>query len=77
MAVSSRPLTWEDVGSLPPKAGPVTGRWKGIIWAARRCPQDGGLPAGQWAAPRVWGELHVMGDPALLDRIECEAGLRP
>jgi hypothetical protein len=75
MAVSTRPLTWREVGSLPPKAAPVTGRWRGVVWVEYRSRHHPSLPGSTWGACRRWGELHVMGDPELLDRIEREANL--
>jgi hypothetical protein len=75
MTVSTRPLTWLEVGALPSKAAPVTGRWRGIIWVECRRGRHPSQPGCTWGACRCWGALHATGDPELLDRIEREADL--
>jgi hypothetical protein len=77
MAVSTRPLTWLEVGSLPPRTVPITAPWRGILWAQPAGRVDRRQPGRLWSACRHWGDLHVTGDPELLDRIEHEANLRP
>jgi hypothetical protein len=74
MAVSTRPLTWREVGSLP-KTEPAPGRWRGVIWVECRSGHDPSQPGSTWGACRRWGGLHATGDPALLDHIEREANL--
>jgi hypothetical protein len=73
LAVSIRPLTWEQVGRLcvgRHRQGP---QWEGIIWAIDRQTNLDVAPVPPWDGEcRDWGGIQVTGDPRLLDRIEHE-----
>jgi hypothetical protein len=71
LALSTRPLTWEQVGRLC-RAAPGQGPdWEGVIWAIDRSSALGALAGPPWNGEcRVWGGVLVSGDSALLDRIE-------
>jgi hypothetical protein len=75
LAISTRPLTWDQVGRLCLAAPGRGAGWEGVIWAinwpsgpgpARQLPWDG--------ESRVWGQVLVTGDRGLLDRLEREGG---
>src|SRR5262249_14284532 len=71
LALSPRPLTWEQVGRLcraAPGRGPA---WEGGLWAGARSAAVGAVAGPPWhGACRVWGDVLVSGAPALLDRVE-------
>jgi hypothetical protein len=71
LAVSTRYLTWEEVGGLC-RATPGRGcQWKGIIWAINLHSRLGVQTETPWHGEcRVWGAILVTGDRDLLDRIE-------
>jgi hypothetical protein len=71
LALSTRPLTWEQVGRLC-RAAPGQGPdWEGVIWAVNRSAALEDLPVPPWDGEcRVWGGVLVTGDRRLLDRIE-------
>ena len=76
VAVSTRPLTWQDANTLRKGTGPGGSElpaWAGVLWAARLSPNLADMPGPPWDRPcRVWGNLLVTGDQDLLDRIEQE-----
>jgi hypothetical protein len=66
VAVSTRRLTWEEVGGLDRCVrGPA---WDGIAWAINISPTVQTLP--WYGECRVWGGVIVTGDPRLLDYIQ-------
>lgn len=73
LAVSTRPLDWEELVHLhkaPAEPGP---QWSGIVWVLNRSANLDDMPAPPWAGPcRDWGGVVATGDPRLLDRIERE-----
>jgi hypothetical protein len=70
MALSTHPLSWEQVGGLHKKPG---AHWDGVVWAVNITWQVERLPGPPWqGACRRWGRILVTGDRRLLDRIECE-----
>jgi hypothetical protein len=70
LAVSTRPLTWGEVGRLCPAAGARLAG-KGVLWAVNRSPGLDGMPAPPWDGEcRAWGGILVTGDPDFLDVIE-------
>jgi hypothetical protein len=71
VAVSTRPLTWEEVGRLCPGDRERGSRWQGVVWAVTRSPAVDATPGTPWGGEcRAWGGILVTGDPALLDDIE-------
>jgi hypothetical protein len=73
LAVSTRPLTWDQVGRLC-RAAPGQGAdWEGVVWALNRGSGLNALPGPPWDGEcRVWGGILVTGDRHLLDRLEGE-----
>jgi hypothetical protein len=68
VALSPRPLSWQDVGRLHKGAGRG---WTGIVWAVNLTAGLRDTPQPPWDGEcRVWGGVVVTGDPCLLDRIE-------
>ena len=73
VAVSTHVMTWEQVAglSLPRFRQPC--EWEGVIRAANTHSESGSLCDMPWSGEyRIWGNIAVVGDPALLDRIERE-----
>ena len=71
LALSTRPLTYEQVGRLCRAAPGQRADWEGVIWAMNHSSALESMPAAPWDGEcRVWGRVLVTGDPALLDRIE-------
>jgi hypothetical protein len=74
VAVSTHPLTWEQVGGLCRAAAGQGARWEGVVWAINRSSSLDATPAPPWNGEcRVWGDILVTGDRHLLDRLEAEA----
>jgi hypothetical protein len=73
LAVSTRPLTWEQVGRLC-RAAPGKGAdWEGVLWAVNRASALEVVPTPPGDGEcRVWGGILVTGDRHLLDRLEGE-----
>jgi hypothetical protein len=68
LALSTRPLTWQQVGGLLKQPG---AHWDGVIWAINRTTGTDAAPVPPWNGEcRVWGGILVTGDRHLLDRIE-------
>jgi hypothetical protein len=73
LAVSTRPLTWEQVGGLCRATTGQGAHWEGVIWAINWPPGSSRLPTPPWDGEcRVWGGILVTGDRRLLDRLEGE-----
>jgi hypothetical protein len=73
LAVSVRPLTWEQVMRLFPKGAPGKGpNWEGVIWAINCSADLEALAEPPYGECRVWGGILVSGDRRLLDRLESE-----
>jgi hypothetical protein len=73
LALSTRPLTWQQVGGLCRTTGGEGAAWEGIIWAINRTTGGDAAPVPPWNGEcRVWGGILVTGDRHLLDRIEDE-----
>jgi hypothetical protein len=73
LALSTRPLTWEQVGGLCRTAPGEGAEWKEIVWAMNRPSGLDGTTAAPWDGEcRVWGGILVTGDRRLLDRLESE-----
>jgi hypothetical protein len=74
LAISTRPLSWEQVGRLCRSAPGNGAAWEGILWAMAPPADRDGVPVPPWAGEcRAWGGILVTGDRALLDRLEAEA----
>ena len=74
LAVSTRPLTWEEVASLGllRRPGHEAGL-AGILWAINRGREVDSLRGPPWYGEcRAWGCILVTGDVKLLDRVEAE-----
>jgi hypothetical protein len=75
LAISTRPLTWEELGWLCPGVLAPRAAGSGVAWAVNRSADLDGMPAPPWDGEcRVWGGVLVTGDPELLDRLERAAG---
>jgi hypothetical protein len=73
LAISTRPLTWKQVGGLCRARPGQRVEWEGIIWAINRPASADGISASPWQSEcRVWGGILVTGDRHMLDRIEGE-----
>jgi hypothetical protein len=73
LAVSTHPLTWEQVGRLCRSRPGKGADWDGVLWAMAPPSDRDATPVLPWAGEcRVWGKIFVTGDPALLDRLESE-----
>jgi hypothetical protein len=74
LAISTHPLTWEQVGRLCRSMPGKGGDWEGVLWAMTPPSDREVIPVLPWAGEcRVWGEILVTGDPALLDHLEGES----
>jgi hypothetical protein len=75
LAISTRPLTWEELTRLCPGVLAPRAAGSGVAWAVNRTADLDGMPAPPWDGEcRIWGGVLVTGDPELLDRIERFAG---
>jgi hypothetical protein len=73
LALSRRPLSWEQVGALRKAGQGQRPEWKGVIWAMNFSPALKALSEPPWDGEcRVWGDVLVTGDPVLLDAVEQE-----
>jgi hypothetical protein len=73
LALSTHPLTWEQVGCLCPSALGKGADWEGVIWAMNPPSTLDAAPVQPWFSEcRVWGRILVTGDRRLLDRLEGE-----
>jgi hypothetical protein len=73
LAVSTRPLTWEQVGRLCLATPGQGAGWEGVIWAVNwPCGPDPTRQPPWDGESRVWGKVLVTGDRGLLDRLEGE-----
>jgi hypothetical protein len=74
LAISTRPLTWEQVGRLCRSAPGKGAEWQGVIWAMAPPGDRDAVPVLPWDGEcRAWGEILVTGDRAFLDRLEGES----
>jgi hypothetical protein len=75
LAVSTRPLKWEEVVPLTKGRQVLGPAWSQIVWAVNRTPGLASMPAPPWDGEcRIWGDVVATGDPALLDLIERSQG---
>jgi hypothetical protein len=73
LAISTRPLTWKQVGGLCRARPGQEIKWEGVIWAINRPAGMDAMPASPWQSHyRIWGGILVTGDRNLLDRMEAE-----
>jgi hypothetical protein len=74
LALSTHPLTWEQVASFCRASFKEGPEWEGMIWAINRPAALDAMPGPPWKGEcRLWGNILVTGDRCLLDRIEEEA----
>jgi hypothetical protein len=75
LAVSTHPLTWEQVGHLCRSTPGERDEWKEVIWAINLPSDWEAAPVLPWAGEcRLWGGILVTGDRHLLDRLETPSG---
>jgi hypothetical protein len=73
LGVSTHAMTWEEMNSLCLHTLRPHCEWNGVIWAVNIYSQFGTLSHVPWSGEvRIWGNIIVTGDRALLDRIEQE-----